>query len=121
MDTLRSKITIGNGAVVLIHGGGTKIDSVTGRLAFWVKEGAMLCIINTVIDSQGFGQGVRTEGTGTTLRFEDVTFQRCYAKVGPTCSCCLVDFFVDGALCISIQVYGRVCKRCCCDHRMERR
>ena len=44
---------------------------------FFVKEGALLCIINLVLDGQGWSQGIVATGAGTTLRFEDVTFQRC--------------------------------------------
>ena len=78
-NTLRSTIAIGNGTFVLIDGGGAKI--LTDTQAFSVKEGATLCFVNAVIDGQQLGRGVRAAGTGTTLRFEDVTFQQCNATV----------------------------------------
>ena len=76
---LSTKVVIGQGIVVLIDGGGSTIQSLTGSWAFDVEEQATLCVVSTIVDSQGTGGGVIARHSGTIVRFRGVTLQRCNA------------------------------------------
>ena len=57
-----------------------------------VSGGATLCLVNAVLDGQQQARAVLGTGTGTTMRFIDVTFQNCAAHVKrPFGTCCLAN------------------------------
>ena len=79
-------LSVDRGITVILDGGGNVLKWSNVATLFIVSAGASLCLVNAVLDGQmrGGRKGpvVLGVGSGTSLQFQDVTFQNCRGDWG---------------------------------------